>query len=166
MRLGRHSDSEVDVRLGMLDLSARADGADALALVDRGPDPDAHGPEMDQRDRVAVLRADRHAEPCTRQRAGERDHAACGCPHVGARECPDVDTAVLPAQVRIVVGEKALEHRAVDGPAPRPGRRREDEGCHHGEQLQGHSVANFENHEPGTVTGWSAVVKSGYGEGR
>ena len=148
MRLGRHSDSEVDVRLGVLDLSARADGADALALLDRGPDPDAHGPEMDERDRVAVLGADRHAEPRMRQRAGERDDAVRRCAHVGAGDRPDVHAAVLPAQVRIVLGEKALEHRAVDGPAPRPGRRCEDESCHHGEQLQGHSVANFENHEP------------------
>jgi len=148
VRLGRHSDSEVDVRLGMLDLSARADGADALTLLDRGADPDAHGPEMDERDRVAVLGADRHAEPCMRHRAGECDHAACGCAHVGPREPPDVHAAVLPAQVRIVLGEKALEHRAVDGPAPRPGRRCEDECCHRGEQLQGQPVAKFENHEP------------------
>lgn len=148
MRLGRHADSEVDVRLGMLDLSARADGADALALLDRSADPDAHGPEMDERDRVAVLGADRHAEPRTRQRAGERDHAARGCAHVGARERPDVHTAVLPAQVRIVLGEKAPEHRAVDGPAPGTGRRCDGEGRHDREQLQGHSVANFANHEP------------------
>ena len=84
VRLGRHPDSEVNVRLGMLDVSARADGADALALLDRGADPDAHGSEMDEGDRVAVLGADRHAEPRTRQRAGERDHAARGCAHVGA----------------------------------------------------------------------------------
>jgi hypothetical protein len=132
----------------MLDLSARADGADALALFDRSPDPDAHGPEMDQRDRVAVLGADRDAEPRTRQRAGERDHAARGCADVGAWDSPDVHTAVLPAQVRIVFGEKALEHRAVDGPAPRLGRRCEDEGRQHGEHLKGHFVANVENHEP------------------
>ena len=37
MRLSRDSDSEVDVRLVMLDLSARADGADALTLLDRVP---------------------------------------------------------------------------------------------------------------------------------
>jgi hypothetical protein len=166
VRLGRHADSEVDVRLGMLDVSARADGSDNLALLDRGADPDTHGPEMDERDRVAVLGANRHAEPRLRQRAGERDHAARGCAHVGARERPDVHTAVLPAQVRIILGEKAPEHRAVDGPAPGSGRRCEDEGRHDREQLQGHSVASFENHELGTVTGWSAVVKSGYREGR
>ena len=84
VRLGRDSDSEVDVRPGVLDLSARADGADALALLHRGPDTDAHGPEMDERDRVAVLGADRHAEPRMRQRAGERDHAVRRCAHIGA----------------------------------------------------------------------------------
>ncbi len=166
VRLGRHSDAQVDVRLGVLDLSARADGADALALLDRGADPHAHGPEMDERDRVAVFGADRHAEPRMRQRAGERDHAACGRTHVGARERPDVHTTVLPAQVRIVLGEKASDHRAVDGPAPGTGGRCADQCCHAREQMQEHSVANFENHEPGTVTGWSAVVKSGYREGR
>ena len=84
VRLSRDSDSEVDVRLVMLDLSARADGADALTLLDRSADPDAHGPEMDERDRIAVLGADRHAEPRMRQRAGERDHAARRCAHIGA----------------------------------------------------------------------------------
>jgi hypothetical protein len=68
----------------MLDLSARVDGADALTFLDRGADPDAHGPEMDERDRMAVLGADRHAEPCMRQRAGERDHAVRRCTHIGA----------------------------------------------------------------------------------
>jgi hypothetical protein len=138
----------MDVRLGMLDLSARADGADDLALLDRGADPDAHGPEMDERDRIAVLGADRHAEPGVWQRAGERDHPARRRAHVGARERPDVHTAVLPAQVRIVLGEEAPEHRAVDWPAPGTCRRCEDERRRDREQLQSHSVANFENHEP------------------
>jgi hypothetical protein len=150
----------------MFDLSARADGADALTLLDRGADPDPHGPEMDERDRVAVLGADRHTEPSTWHRAGERDHTARRCAHVGAGGRPDVHTAVLPAQVRIVLGEKAPEHRAVDGPAPGTSRRCESEGRNNREQLQSHSVAKFENHEPGTVTGWSAVVKSGYSEAR
>jgi hypothetical protein len=88
----------------MLDLSAGADGADALALLDRSTDPNAHGPEMDERDRVAVLGADGHAEPRLWQRAGERDHAARGCAHTAAGERPDVHAAVLPAQVRIVLG--------------------------------------------------------------
>ena len=147
MRLGRHPDSEVDVRLGMLDLSARPDGADAIAFLDRGADPKAHGTEMDEGDRVALLGADRHAEPRMWQGAGERNHAARGCAHVGARDRPDVQPAMLPAQVRIVLGEKAPEHRAVDGPAPGTGCRCEGEGCHHDEQLQRHPVANFENHE-------------------
>lgn len=85
MRLGRHPDSEVHVRLGVLDLAARANGADALALLERGADPNADGPEMDEGDRVPVLGADGHAAPRVWQRAGERDHAARGCAHVGAR---------------------------------------------------------------------------------
>ena len=84
MRLGRDPDSKVHVRLGMLDLSARAYGADDLALLERGADPNADGPEMDERDRVAVLGADRHAEPRTRQQTGERDHAVRRCAHIGA----------------------------------------------------------------------------------
>ena len=128
MRLGGHPDSEVDVRLGVLDLAARADGADALALLERGADPDADGPEMDERDRVPVLGANGDAETRTWQRAGERDHAARGCAHVGARERRDVDTAVLSAQVWIVLGEKAPEDRPVDGPAPGAGRRGKREG--------------------------------------
>lgn len=150
----------------MLDLSARADGADHLTLVDLGADSDADGPEMDERDRVAVLGADRHAEPRARHRAGERDHAARGRAHIGARERPNVHTAVLPALVRIVLGQKPPEDWAVDGPAPGAGRRRESERSHHREQQYRLSVANVENHEPGTVAGWSAVVKSGYKEVR
>jgi len=166
VRLGRHPDSEVHVRLGVLNLAARADGADALALLERGADPNADGPKMDERDRVPVLSADGDAEPRMWQRAGERDHAARGCAHVGARERPDVHTAVLTALVRIVLGEEAPEYRPADGPAPGAGPGGQDEGRHRCEQQHQHSVANFENHEPGTVTAWSAVVKSGYKEGR
>jgi hypothetical protein len=50
----------------MLDLSARADGADHIALRDLGADSDGDGPEMDERDRVALLGAGRHAEPRVR----------------------------------------------------------------------------------------------------
>lgn len=166
MWLGRYPDSEVHVRLGVLDLAARADGADDVALLERGADPNADGPEMEERDRVPVLGADRHTEPRLWQRAGERDHAPRGCAHVGARKRPDVDAAVLSPQVRIVRSEKAPEYRPVDGPAPSAGRRGEGEGGHHREQHDRRSVANFENHEAGTVTEWSAVVKSGYREGR
>jgi hypothetical protein len=148
VRLGRHPDSKVHIRLGVLDLAARADGADALALLERGADPDADGPEMDERDRVPVLGADGDAEPRMWQRAGEGDHAARGCPHVGARERPDVHTAVLTALVRIVIGEEGPEHWPVDGPAPGAGPGGQDEGRHRCQQQHQHSVANFENHEP------------------
>jgi hypothetical protein len=166
VRLGRHPNSEVHVRLRVLGLAARADGADALALLERGADPNADGPEMDERDRIPVLGADGDAEPRLWQRAGERDHAARGCVHVGAQERPDVHTAVLTALVRIVPGEEAPEYGPVDGPAPGAGPGDRDEGRHRSEQQHQHSVANFENHEPGTVTAWSAVVKSGYREDR
>jgi hypothetical protein len=102
----------------MLDLSARADCADHLALRDLGVDSDADGPEMDERDRVALLGSDRDAEPRMRQRPGERDHAARRCSHYGARGRPDVHTTVLSTQVRIVVSQKRPEDRALDGPAP------------------------------------------------
>jgi hypothetical protein len=149
VRLGRHPDSEVHVGLGVLDLAARADGADALALLERGADPNTDGPEMDERDRVPVLGANGHAETRMWQRAGKRDHAARGCAHVRARERPDVDTAVLSAQVWIALGEKAPDDRPVDGPAPGARCRGKPEGGHYcGQQQHQQSVANFENHEP------------------
>jgi hypothetical protein len=166
VRLSRHPDAEVDVRLGVLDLAARADGADPLALGELGADPDADGPEMEERDRVPVLGANRHAEPCVRQRPSERNHTTRGCAHVSARGRPDVHATVLATPVRIVISQKLAEDWAVDRPAPGPCPRREGERSRHRDQHRRRSVANFENHEPGTVTGWSAVVKFAYREGR
>ena len=166
MRLGCHPDAEVHVRLGVLDLSARADGADSLALSQFGADPDADRTEMEERDRVPVLGANRHAESSVRHGPGERNHTTRGCAHVGARGRPDVHATVLAAQVRIVISQKPPEDWAVDRPAPRAGPRREGKPSRHRDHHHRRSVANFENHEPGTVTGWSAVVKFGYREGR
>ena len=148
MRLGRHPDSEVHVWLGMLDLSAGPDGPYALAFGNLGADPDADGPQMDERDRVPVHRANRHAEPRVWQRSGERDHTARGRAHVDTRDRPDVHTTVLAALVRIVLGQKPAQDRPVDRPAPGAARRRERERSRHREQHHPCSVANFENHEP------------------
>ncbi len=166
MRLRCDPDSEVHVWLGVLNLSARANGADCLALLDLGADPDADGTEVDERNRVALLGANRHAESRVRNRPGKRDHSARGCAHVGPRGRPDVDTTVLSAQVRIVLSREPGEHGTVDGPAPGTARRRESKRTRHSQHHHRHAVANFGNHEAGTVTGWSAVVNFGYNEVR
>jgi hypothetical protein len=147
VRLGRHPDAEVHVRLGVLDLSARADGADPLALGDLGTDPDPDGAEMEQCDRVPVHGANRHAKPPVRQRPGERNDTRRGCAHVGPRGRPDVHATVLAAQVRIVISQKPSEDWAADRPAPGTSPGRESERCRHRDQHRRRSVANFENHE-------------------
>jgi hypothetical protein len=166
VRLGRHANAEVHVRLGVLDLSTRTDDAYALALGNLGADADADGSEMEERDRVPVFGANRHAEPRVRQRPGERNHTTRGCAHVGTRGRPDIHATVLAAKVRIVISQETPEDWAVDRPAPGPGPGGEGERSRHCDHDRRRSVANFENHEPGTVTGWSAVVKFGYREGR
>lgn len=120
---------------------------------------------MDERDRVAIGRANRQAEPFARKLPGKRHDAGRGSLDVGAGVGGDVDPTMLAARVRVVLGDERAEHRAFD--RPRPGRRRLGE--HEGEQGAGRadeeSVADLDNHDS-TLAGESAVVKYGYSDPR
>lgn len=137
----------MDVRLDPLGVAAGADRADDLSFLDRSPCRHADRSEMDERDRVAVGRANRQAEPFVRKLPGKRHDAGRGSLDIAAGVSGDVDPTVLAARVRVVLGDERPEHRPFD--RPRPGRRRRAE--HEGEQGTGradeHSVADLDNHE-------------------
>jgi hypothetical protein len=59
VRLGRQPDAEVDVRDPVLGLAGRADRPDNVALREVRTHAGADRPELDERDRVAILGADR-----------------------------------------------------------------------------------------------------------
>jgi hypothetical protein len=165
VRFGGQANAEVDVRLSPLGVPARADRAHDLAFRDRGARSHADRSEMDERDRVAVGRANRQAQPFVRQLSDEGGDAGCGGLDVGTRGRRDVDSAVLAACIRVVLGGKRSQHRALDGPRPgsrgRAQREREQHSGRTGEQ----PVAQVDNHES-RVAGGSAVVKLGYREPR
>jgi len=66
VRVDRPPDAEVHVGLGPFGLTARADGADDVAFAHSGPERHADRAEVDERDRPAVLGADRQAQPLVR----------------------------------------------------------------------------------------------------
>jgi hypothetical protein len=119
LRLVRAADAEVDVRLERDRVGALADGPDRGALHDRGASSDRDRAELEQRDGVAVLGADRERPAAIGHGARERHDAAGRCPHSGAQGRPDVQAAVLCTRVGIVSERESAEHRPVDGPRPR-----------------------------------------------
>jgi hypothetical protein len=127
VRICGQPDAEVHVRLSPFGLAARADGAYDLALLDGRPDADPKRPEMDERDREAVLGPDREALPFVRYLAGERDDTTRRRAHSRARGSPDVDPTVLAAAVWVVTSDERPQHRPFDRPAPAPRRRRQRE---------------------------------------
>jgi len=122
------ANAEVDVGLGAFGLAARPDRANDFALCDGSPDSDCDRTQVNQGDRVAVLRADRQAAALTGNLTGERDDPGHRSAHVCPRRRADIDPSVLPASVRIVAGDEGPEHGAVDRPAP-AGRARHDGKC-------------------------------------
>ena len=128
VRLGGETDAEMHVRLRPFGLSARADRPHDLALDDRCSDAQRDRPEVDEGDRVPVLRADRQAAPFARELSRERDDPGHRRAHVGSRRRTDVDAAMLTACVRVVLGGERPEHGPVDGPCP-SGRARSVSEC-------------------------------------
>jgi len=127
VRIRGQTNAEVDVGVRAFRLAARADRADDLALRDRRPHANGNRPQVDERDRVPVLGADRQAAALARHLPRERDHARRGSAHVGTARRADVDAAVLPAGVRVVVSYERPQHRAIHRPAPRGRARRDGE---------------------------------------
>jgi hypothetical protein len=126
VRIRGQANTEVDIGLQALGVAARSDRSDDFAFTDGRSDSDGNRSQVDKRDRVPVLGADRQTPTLVRNLAGESDDPGHRSAHVGARRRADVDSAVLPASVRVVAGDEGPQHGAVDGPAP-PGSAR-DEG--------------------------------------
>jgi hypothetical protein len=147
VRFGGQANAEVDVWLCPFGVPAGTDRAYDLALFDRRSRPHADRSQMNERDRVAVGRANRQAQALVRQLPDEGGDAGCGCSNVGAGRRRDVDSPVLAAGVRIIVSHERPQHRAVDG--PRPSRCRGAQ--HESEQQSGHedeqSVVEFDNQD-------------------
>jgi hypothetical protein len=146
VRLGGQPDAEMDVRLRPFGLSTRADRPHDLPLADRCSDSERDRPQVDEGDRVPVLRADRQTAAFARQLTGEGDDPGRRSAHLGSRRRADVDPAMLAARVRVVLGDERPEHRPLDRPAPR-GRARDmgERDEQHGAQDH-EPVARFENH--------------------
>jgi len=100
-----------------------------------------------------------------RQPPGEGDDAGCRRMELGAGRAPDVDAAMLAARVRVGLEHERPQDRSLDGPRP-PGRgRAQDERDEHRADQGRDSVVCFDNHAS-TLSGGSAVVKSGYSDPR
>jgi hypothetical protein len=141
VRLGGHANTEVHVRLTLLGLATRADRGHDVPFLDSSAGHHADRADVDERDRVAVRSANRHAEPFVRHLAGERDDAGGGRAEAGAGRAPDVDPAMLAAGVGVVVGRERSQDRSFDGPRPTSRRRAENEREQHPDRQRPDFVA-------------------------
>jgi len=146
VRLRSQANPEVKVRLGAFGIAARADRSHDFSFADRGPDPNADRPQVDERYRVPARGANRQALPFVRQLPREGDEAGRGSPDIGARRSADVDAPVLTARVRIVIRHERAQHGTVDRPRPRGRLRDVRERDEQDDGREEHSVANSENH--------------------
>jgi hypothetical protein len=124
--LARNADPEVDVRVGVLRLAARAKCADCGALGDGLALPDGDGPEVNERRGVAVGRLDRHRSPAAGHRSGERHRSGRRRDDGRPGSRTDVDAAVLTGRVGVRPEDEGSQHRAVDRPGPGVRGRRAD----------------------------------------
>jgi hypothetical protein len=159
----------VDVRLAHDRVGAGADRAHDRSLGHDVAALDGHCAELEQRDRVALGRPDRHAQAAAREAAGEGDRArgrrANWSAHIGA----DVDAAVLAAGIWVVAEREASQNRTVDRPGPRSGDGSDREGRDdHGEQAEHENVPpslpDLETDQ--RLAAAAEVVKQGYNEPR
>jgi hypothetical protein len=117
--IGRPAYSEVHVRLGQIDRSARADRADDRAFIDGSSARDTDRAQVDERRRVAEGGLDRDGLPAGRDRAGEGHDTLRRGNDVRAGRCADLKAAMLAARVRVrLVERKRPQQRAVDRPGP------------------------------------------------
>jgi len=128
VRLGAPTHAEVDVGHRELGLTARADDPDETALSHRLPAPDRHLAEMQESDRIAVLRPDRDGAAAHRHGAGERDDPGRRREHRRAARGADVDPSMLSGCVRVVAQQERPQHRSLHGPRPAEG------GCRYGKR--------------------------------
>jgi hypothetical protein len=131
VRIRGQANTEMDIRLGPLRLSAGADRSHDLSFVHGRADPNRDRAEVDERDRIAVLGADREAEALARQLPGETDDSAGGRADLRPGRKADVDTAMLTSRIGVVVGDEWSKHGPFHRPAPRGRSRSEHERGKH-----------------------------------
>jgi hypothetical protein len=102
VRVRAYADAEMDVRLVVLGVAARADRPEGRALRDGGLRSDLERAEVEERDRVAVGGLHRHGSTSAGDRAGEGDDSGGRCAHGGTCRPGDVGAAVLSGGVGVV----------------------------------------------------------------
>jgi len=132
-RIGRQPNPEMNVWDGLLRRAARPHRGDDIAFADRRAHRNGNRAEVRERDRVPAGRLDREALAARRHEAREAHRSARGGnDRISRRARADVDAAVLAGVVRVrFVVQERLEHRSVDGPAPRARDRNPDEERHY-----------------------------------
>jgi hypothetical protein len=98
----RDSHSEVDVRLCVLGVAARAGRPQRRSFLENRFAGDADGAQVDEGDRVAVCGLDGDRTPSARDRAGEADDARSGRAHGRTGGRGHVDAAMLATRVGIL----------------------------------------------------------------
>jgi hypothetical protein len=131
--LRRHADPEVHGRIGRV--GRWPDRSDRRTLGDDGTAGDGDRAEVNERDRVAVRRRDRHGPAAVRDGAREGDGSARGRHDVVADRPAHVDASVLAARIRLCrIEDERAEQRARRRPRPGARRRRSAERQCKGEQ--------------------------------
>jgi hypothetical protein len=101
IRVGVDPDPEVDERLRLGDLAARADRADDVTLADHGAPRDGVRPQVKKRHCIAVARVNRHRLSTGWNGACEADRPCSGRTHGGTGRPADVDSSVLTSCVGV-----------------------------------------------------------------
>ncbi len=138
LRIGGEAHAEVDVGLVDLGLPARPDRPHRLSLGHLRPLARGDRPQMDERDRVAVVGLDGDGQAVPRHRAGEGDGAGGRGSYRRPLGAADIDPSVLTGDVGIRPQRERAEHGAVGRPAPGAGRPGEER---HHERGEGESPA-------------------------
>jgi hypothetical protein len=112
----------------MLRLAGVAEGADGLALRDDRAARYGERRQVQQRDRIAVGRLDRHRTAVHRQRAREANDAGGGGGDCLPGRTADVDAAVMTGLVLASAVRERPQHGPRCGPAPALRDRRQQEG--------------------------------------
>ena len=111
----------MDIRLIELGRAARPDATHSGSLGDDGALQHADRSQVDERDGVTVLGADRQRLAATGYRSGEGNDSAGGSDDRCSRGIGDVDAAMLSCPVRIAPEGEPLKHRTVCRPRPGAG---------------------------------------------
>ena len=124
----------------VLGVTAWTTGSDRVALRNSRSTLDDQLSEVCERRLVPVGRRDRDGKTMSRNRSRECHFArnrranGAGSPGPGIVAEGDVDASVLPGCVVVVADMETLENGAVDGPRPRPARRRAGEPADNGNE--------------------------------